>query len=44
MSEVTDETQIGCNIGDINICDNILIVSTSEYPSVSVDKVYFYNL
>ena len=44
MSEVTDDALVGCYIGYIDICDNTLIVSTTAYPSVSVDKVYFYNL
>ena len=44
MSEVTDDALIGCNIGDIDICDNTLIVSTFKYSPVSVYKVHFYNL
>ena len=56
MSEVTDETMVGCNIGNIDICNNTLIVSTSKPEhhltrpgSVGVAirevyKVHFYNL
>ena len=54
MSEVTDEALIRCRICDIDICDNTLIVSTTDYHfsrlgSVGVDfrevyKVHFYNL
>ena len=50
LSEVTDDALIGCYIGDINICDNTLIVSTSaavnldEFNSRFVYKVHFYNL
>ena len=52
MSEVTDENMISCNIYDKDICNNTLIVSTSEYPSagcvvmagMGVYKVHFYKL
>ena len=56
MSEVTDETMVGCNIGNIDICNNTLIVSTSTsehhlprpgsagFGVRKVYKVHFYNL
>ena len=56
MSEVTDETMVGCNIGYVDICNNTLIVSTStseyHFPRLGsvgvavreVYKVHFYNL